>query len=117
MMSHGMPQFSVPNRAGAVSRHWDNWQSSTPAQLLGTPQGTFQGIHAGATAALPILRFMEIAYRGSAVQPFRFPGLMWVDHTIVILEGCDTCPIRGVLLDQQTYYQGVLRVDVPDLKI
>ena len=93
------------------------WQSSTLAQLLGTPQGIIEGVHAGATAALPFLHFMDIAYRASAVQPFRFPGLMWVDNTIVILERGDTRPIQGVLLDQQTYYQGVLRVDVPDRKI
>ena len=37
-------------------------------------------------AALPFLRFMDIAYRSSAVEPFRFPGLMWVDGTIVLLE-------------------------------
>ena len=80
------------------------WQSSTLAQLLGTPQGTIQGVHAGATAALPFLRFMDIAYRASAVQPFRFPGLMWVDDTIVLLEQGDTRPIQGVLLDQRTYY-------------
>ena len=71
----------------------------------------------GATAALPFLRFMDVAYRASAVQPFRFPGLMWVDDTIVLLERGDTRPIHGVLLDQRTYYQGILRVDVPDRKI
>ena len=93
------------------------WQSSTLAQLLGTPHSTIQGVHAGATAALPFLRFMDIAYRASAVQPFCFLGLMWVDGTIVILERGDTRPIQGVLLDQRTYYQGVLRVDVTDRKI
>ena len=31
------------------------WQSHTLTQLLGTPQGTVQGVHAGATAALPFL--------------------------------------------------------------
>ena len=80
------------------------WQSSTLAHLLGTPQGTIQGVHAGATAALPFLRFMGIAYRASPVQPFRFPRLMWVDDTIVILEQGDTHPIQGVMLDQRTYY-------------
>ena len=54
-------------------------------------------VHAGATAALPFVRFMDIAYTTHAVEPFRLPGLMWVDDTIVILE-------RGVLLDQRTYY-------------
>ena len=42
---------------------------------------------------------------------------MWVDDTIVILERGDSRPIQGVLLDQRTYYQGILRVDVPDRKI
>ena len=93
------------------------WQLSTLTQLLGTPQGTIQGVHAGATAALPLLRFMDIAYRASAVQPFRFPGLMWVDDTIVLLERGDTRPIQGVLVDQRTYYQGIPPVDVPDRKI
>ena len=69
------------------------WQSSTLAQLLGTPEGTIQGVHAGATAALPFLRFMDIAYRAFAVEPFRFPGLMWVDDTIVLLERGDSRPI------------------------
>ena len=67
--------------------------------------------------ALPFLRFMDIAYKASAVQPFRFPGLMWVDGTIVLLERGDTRPIQGVLLDQRTYYQGIPRVDAPDRKI
>ena len=75
------------------------WHSSTLTQLLGTPQGTIQGVHAGATATIPFLRFMDIAERASAVQPFRFPGLMWVDETIVLLERPDTRPIQGVLLD------------------
>ena len=92
-------------------------QSHTRTQLLGTPQGTIQGVHAGATAALPFLRYMDIAYRSSAVEPFRFPGLMWVDDTIVLLERGDSHPIQGVLLDQRVYYQGILRVDVPDHKI
>ena len=60
---------------------------------------------------------MNIAYHASAVQPFRFPGLMWVDDTIVLLERGDTRPIQGVLLDQRTYYHGILRVDVLDCKI
>ena len=68
------------------------------------PPGTIQGVHAGATVALPFLQFMDIAYRTYAVQPFRFPGLMWVDDTIVLLERGDTHPIQGVLLDQRTYY-------------
>ena len=71
------------------------WQSSTLAQLLGTPRGTIQGVHAGATAALPFMRFLDIAYRTHAVEPFRFPGLMWVDDTIVILERGDSRPIQG----------------------
>ena len=93
------------------------WQSHTLTQLLGTPQGTIQGVHAGATVALPFLQFMDMAYRSSAVEPFRFPGLMWVDDTIVLLERGDSRPIQGVLLDQRPYYQGILRVDVPDRKI
>ena len=93
------------------------WQSSTLAQLLETPQGTIQGVHAGATAALPFLRFMDIAYRAFAVEPFRFSGFMWVDDTIVLLERGDSRPIQGVLLDQRTYYQGILRADVPSRKI
>ena len=40
-----------------------------------------------------------------------------MDDTIVILERGDTHPIKGVLLDQWTYYQGILRVDVPDRKV
>ena len=75
------------------------WQSDTLAQLLGTPQGTIEGVHAGATAPLPFLRFMDIAYRAFAVQPFRFPGLMRVDNTIALLERGDTRPTQGVLLD------------------
>ena len=88
-----------------------------PSPALGYPPSTIQGVHAGATAALPVLRFMDIAYTAPAVQPFCFPGLMWVDDTIIILERGDTRPIQGVLLDQRTYYQGILRVDVPDRKI
>ena len=93
------------------------WQSSTLEQLLGSPQGTIQGVHAGATAALPFLCFMDIAYRTHAVEPFRFPGLMWVDDTIVILERGNSRPMQEFLLDQRTHYQGILRVDVPDRKI
>ena len=63
------------------------------------------------------MRFLDIAYRTHAVEPFRFPGLMWVDDTIVILERGDSRPIQGVLLEQRTYYQGILRVDVLDRKI
>ena len=58
-----------------------------------------QGVHAGATAALPFLRFIDIAYRCFAVEPFPFPGLMWVDDTIVLFERGDSRPIQGVLLD------------------
>ena len=92
-------------------------QSHTLTQLLGTPQGTIHGLHAGATAALPFLRFMDIAHRSSAVEPFRFPGLMWGDDTIVRLEWGDSRPIQGVLLDKWIYYQGIMRVDLPDRKI
>ena len=42
---------------------------------------------------------------------------MWVDDTIAFLERGDSHPIQGVLLDQRVYYQGILRVDVPDRKI
>ena len=59
---------------------------------------------------------MDIAYRASAVQPFPLLGLMWVDDTIVILERGDTRHIQGRVLDQRTYYQGGLRVDLPDRK-
>ena len=62
------------------------WQSSTLVKLLPTFQEAIQEVHAGATAALFFLRFMDIAYRTHAVEPFRFPGLMWVDDTIVIME-------------------------------
>ena len=58
----------------------------------------------GATAALPFLHFMNIAYRAYTVQHFDFPGLMWVDDTIILLERGETRPIQGVLLDQRTYY-------------
>ena len=80
------------------------WQSSTLAQLLGTPTGTIQVVHASATAALLFLRFRDIGYRASAVQRFRFPGLMWVDDTNVIVERGGPRPIQGVLLVQRTYY-------------
>ena len=108
--------------AGHLATHTEGfslgpWQSSTRTQLLGTPQGTIHGVHAGATAALPFLRFMDIAYRAFALEPFRFPGLMCVHNTMVLLERGDAGPIQGVLLDQRTYYQGILRVDVPDRKI
>ena len=77
----------------------DPWQSVTLAQLLGTPMGTTQGVHAGATAALPFVRFMDIAHRACPVQPLRFPGLMWVYDTIAIVERGDTRPIQGGLLE------------------
>ena len=93
------------------------WQSSTLTQILGTPQGTIQGVHAGAMAALPFLRFMNITYTAFAVDPFCLLGLMWVVDTIVLLERGESRPIEGVLLDQRTYYQGILRVAVPDHKI
>ena len=92
------------------------WQSDSLAQLLGTPRGTIQGVHAGATTAVTFLKFMDIAYRAFAAMPFHFLGLMWVDDTIVILERGDARPTQGVLLDR-TYYQGILRVDIPDRKI
>ena len=41
----------------------------------------------------------------------------YVDDTIVILERGETRPIQGVRLDERTYYQGILRVDVLDRKI
>ena len=71
------------------------WQSHTLTQLLGTPQGTIQGVHAGATAALPLRRFMDMAHRSSVVEPFRFPGLMWVDDTIVLLERGELALYKG----------------------
>ena len=64
-----------------------------------------QGVQAGDTAALPFMRFMDIAYRTPAVEPFRFPGLIWMDDTIVILGQRDSRPVQGVLLDRRTYYQ------------
>ena len=70
----------------------------------GPPKGTIQGVHAAATAVLPFLRFMDIAYRAFTVEPFRFPGFMWVDDTIVLLERGDSRPIQGLLPDQRTYY-------------
>ena len=88
------------------------WHSSTLTQLLGSLQGTMQAVHAGATAAFSFLRFRDIAYRASVVQPFRYPVLMWVDDTMVLLKRRDTRPIQGVLLDQ-----GILWVNVPDCKI
>ena len=69
------------------------WQSDPSTQPLGTPYGTIQGVHVGAMAALPFLRFMDIAYPAFAVMPFRFLGLVRVDDTIVIVERGDTRPI------------------------
>ena len=60
---------------------------------------------------------MDMAYQSSAVEPLCFPGLMWVGDTIVLLERGDTRPVHRVLLDQRTYYQGILQVDVPGRKI
>ena len=99
-------RFSKPplwptQRASCMPYPWAPG-SRVLTQLLGTSQGTIQGVHAGATAALPFLRFMDIAYRASVVQPFRFPRLMWVGGTIVLLERGDTRPIQGVLLDRRT---------------
>ena len=88
---HTTPHHTTPNHT--VHPSPGPWQSSTLVQLLGTPQGTIQGVHAGATAALPFMRFMDIVYRTHAVEPFRFPGLMWVDDTIVVLEQGDSRPI------------------------
>ena len=50
-------------------------------------------------------------------MPFRSPGFRWVDGTTAILERGDTRDIQDILVDQRTYYQGILRVDVPDGKI
>ena len=44
------------------------WQSSTVTQLLGTPQGTIQGVHSGARAAFPFLQFLDIACKALAVS-------------------------------------------------
>ena len=92
------------------------WQSDSLAQLLDTPQGTIKGVHAGATATLPFLSFMDIADRAFAVMPFRFPGLMWVDDTVVISERGDTRPIHGFCWTSGRTTR-VLRVDVPDRKV
>ena len=80
-------------------------------------QGTIQGVHAGARVALPFMRFTDIAHGEYAVQPYRFPGLTWVDDKIVLQHRDDTRPIQGVLLNQRTYYRGILRVDVADRTI
>ena len=69
------------------------------------------------TAAVPFVRFMDMAYRSYAARPFRFPGLMWVDDTIVLLEGGDACPIQGFLPDRWTYHQRILRVNILDRKM
>ena len=68
-------------------------QWSTVTQLLRSPQGTIQGVYAGATAALPFVRFMDLTYMAFAVEPFRFSGLMLVDNTTVLLERGDARPI------------------------
>ena len=63
------------------------------------------------------MSLMDITYKSSKVQPFRFLGLMWRDDTIALRERGDTRPVHGALLHQGTYYLGILRVDVPDCKI
>ena len=107
-----------PGEAGHLATHTEGFlytlplgprQSSTLRQLPRAPHATIQGVHAGVTAALWFPRFMDITYRASVVQPFCFPGLMWVDDTIVLLEQGGTRPVQGVVLDQRTYYQGILR--------
>ena len=60
---------------------------------------------------------MDIPYRACTIQPFRFPGLIWMEDTIVLLEWGDTRPIQEVLLERRTYSQSILQVDVPDRKI
>ena len=44
----------------------------------------------------------DIAYRTSAVQPFHFPGLMWVDDTIVLLSRV-SCWISSVVCRRRCY--------------
>ena len=42
-------------------------QSSMLHQHLGIPSGTTQGVHVGATAALPFVGYMGLAYEACAV--------------------------------------------------
>ena len=54
-------------------------------QLPGIPQGTTQGAHVGATAAIPFLKYMDMAYRAYLVASMAHPMMMWVADTITIL--------------------------------
>ena len=53
----------------------------------------------GATAALPYVRYMDLAYGVCAFPLMHHPMMMWVDDTITILAKGEDWPIQGALVD------------------
>ena len=70
----------------------------------------------GATAGLPFVKYVGIVYGAYVVPPMAHPMMMWVDGIITVLARGEDRPTQGVLVDQRTYFQGVLQVSVPARK-
>ena len=81
----GMPgATSLEREAEVLLQVWEWWflKFDLPLRTLGTPH------------VAPCTMATLMSNRSPfAVMPFRFPGLMWVDDTIVILERGATRPI------------------------
>ena len=86
-------------------------------QQLGIPQGTIQGVHVGATEAIPFVKYVGIAYGAYTAPLTAHPMMMWVDDTITVLARGEGRPIQGVLVDHCTYFHRVLQASVPDKKM
>ena len=76
----------------------------------GVPQGSVQGVHAAITAAIPITSLIRDCYGAATAEPMGAPSQMWVDDTVVMLQRDPDYPLQGTLVDQQAYFEWVMRV-------
>ena len=75
---------------------------TTPEVVMGvgTPQGSVQGVQSAATAAAPIVRYVQKAHAQYRVAPMKAPLQMWVDDTVNITRRAPEGPAQGMVVDQ-----------------
>ena len=76
----------------------------------GVPQGSVQGVHAAITASIPITSLIRDCYGAATADPIGVPSQLWVDDTVVMLQRDPDYPLQGTLVDQQAYFEGVMKV-------
>ena len=81
-------------------------QSRMLQQQLGIPQGTIQGVHVVAMAAIPFVKYMGIAYGAYVIPPMARPMMIWVDDTITILAKGEDQPIQPNLVTSAPVSKG-----------